>query len=101
MGTELVKTLQDYSEGDIISIIPKFMDIEGNIIKTSSIVGFSKLKTFNSGTLACDWVWGFDVYTETNKIKVKLDSKLGNNKEDIAKAESILKSYVDKWKESL
>lgn len=44
---------------------------------------------------------GFDVYTETNKIKVKLDSKLGNNKEDIAKAESILKSYVDKWKELL
>ena len=41
MCTELVKTLQDYSEGDIISIIPKFMDVEGNIIKTSSIVGFS------------------------------------------------------------
>lgn len=101
MGTELMKTLQDYSEGDIISIIPKFMDVEGNIIKTSSIVGFSKLKTFNSGTLACDWVWGFDVYAGNNKIKVELDSNLYNNEQDIKKAESILKSYVDKWKESL
>lgn len=101
MCTELVKTLQDYSEGDIISIIPKFMDVEGNIIKTSSIVGFSPLKKYLKGVALDAWVWGFDVYVGNNKIKVELDSNLYNNEQDIKKAESILKSYVDKWKESL
>ena len=47
------------------------------------------------------WVWGFDIYVGSIKVKVELDNKLGNNKQDIKKAESILKSYVDKWKESL
>ena len=51
MCTELVKTLQDYSEGDIISIIPKFMNIEGNNIRVSSIVGFSPLKKYLTGWL--------------------------------------------------
>ena len=101
MCTELVKTLQDYSEGDIISIIPKFMNIEGNNIRVSSIVGFSPLKKYLTGVALDAWVWGFDIYVGSIKVKVELDNKLGNNKQDIKKAESILKSYVDKWKESL
>jgi len=40
------------------------IEFEGLLLKKSKIIGLSKVKCISTGSLLCDWVYGFEIYME-------------------------------------
>ena len=43
---------------------------KGKTFIASKIVGVSEVKTISTGTLACDWDYGFTIFTEGKDIDI-------------------------------
>lgn len=47
-------------------------NIEGNAVDLDTVVGVSKLKSIPTGSLSCDWTYGFDILFPSSALTVAL-----------------------------
>jgi len=58
-------------------------NFEGQLIDPTKVVGVGKVKTFSTGSLSCDWDFGFKIKCIGNNIKILVPTEtdsMGNHK---------------------
>lgn len=75
------------------------INIKGHEIIKKKIVGISDLKTISTGSMNCDWEWGFKVYTCGKPIRIKLGYGSQSNEEKAIKELETVKDSLFRGKE--
>jgi hypothetical protein len=62
------------------------IEFEGHLIVKDKIVAVDKVTSFSTGTMICDWAYGFTIRLEGNNLDI-IYSRSGYLNNDVQKAE--------------
>lgn len=63
------------------------IEFNGYMIDVKKVSGIGPVRSYSTGSMACDWTYGFDIFLDGNTIEFKMKEPRGLGYGDVTREE--------------